>query len=142
MGGGITLSSIGRGMLVFLGVDRGDTAIDLGYLVKKVSHLRIFKDDEKKMNLSIPDIDGEVLVVSQFTLSADCRKGNRPSFDNAEDPLKAKELYEEFVSSLRAGGLKVSTGDFGSDMQVQLTNDGPVTIMIDSRRNRVNDRSQ
>ncbi|HZV47340.1 MAG TPA: D-aminoacyl-tRNA deacylase [Thermodesulfovibrionales bacterium] len=129
---GKAFSKIGNGMLVFLGIEKGDTDADLEYLVKKVSHLRIFEDDQKKMNLSIQDINGEVLIVSQFTLSADCKKGNRPSFDNAEDPLKAKDIYSKFLERLREIGLKVDTGDFGSFMQVHLINDGPVTIMLDS----------
>jgi len=121
-------------MLVFLGIEKGDNDADLEYLVKKVSRLRIFEDDQQKINLSIQDINGEVLIVSQFTLSADCKKGNRPSFDNAEDPLKAKDMYGKCIERLREIGLKVDTGDFGSFMQVHLINDGPVTILLDSRK--------
>jgi D-aminoacyl-tRNA deacylase len=130
---GTVFSSIGRGLLVFLGVGKGDTDADIAYLVRKVSGLRIFGDDNGKMNLSVRDIDGEVLVVSQFTLSADCRKGNRPSFDSAEKPEAAKEMYIRFTQGLEADGIQVATGEFGKFMKVQMINDGPVTIMLDSR---------
>ena len=129
-----TVAKIGKGILVLLGVEKGDTEKDIEYMVKKVSNLRIFEDIREKMNLSIQDIQGEVLVVFQFTLAADCKKGNRPSFDSAEEPARAEDMYIKFIDKLRENGLKVATGEFGAYMQVYLINDGPVTIILDSKK--------
>lgn len=131
---GKVISRIAEGILLFLGIEKGDTDSDIEYLVKKISSLRIFEDENRKMNLSLEDIDGEILVVSQFTLSANCRKGNRPSFDKAELSEKAKEMYLRFIDKLNEKGLRVQTGEFAAFMQVYLINNGPVTILIDSFR--------
>jgi D-tyrosyl-tRNA(Tyr) deacylase len=131
---GRTISRIGPGLLVFLGVEQGDGQLDLEYVAGKVRDLRIFADEHGKMNRSIAESGGAVLVVSQFTLSADCRRGRRPSFDAAAPPEIARALYEAFVSNLRSKDLSVQTGEFQAMMQVELTNDGPVTILLDSRK--------
>jgi len=124
---------IGEGFLVLLGVKKGDTRRDLEYCAKKLVGLRVFKDSEDKMNLSIQDIDGEFLIISQFTLYGDTKKGNRPSFVMAEDPELANTMYEEFLEEVRKiSGKKVEKGVFGADMKVELLNDGPVTILIES----------
>jgi len=130
---GRVCGTIGRGLLVFLGVMRGDTDRDVDYLSKKVTGLRVFPDGDGKMNLSVLDIEGQVLTVSQFTLSANMKKGNRPSFDRAEEPVRANRMYELFIEMLSGAGIKVERGAFGEHMDVSLVNDGPVTIMIDSR---------
>ena len=124
---------IGLGMVVLLGVAPGDTAKDLEYLVKKCATLRIFDDDAGKMNLGPTEVNAEFLVVSQFTLFADCNQGRRPYYGDAAGPELAVPLYEQFVSMLRQQGFTVATGIFGAMMQVALTNDGPVTILLDSR---------
>jgi D-aminoacyl-tRNA deacylase len=123
---------IPRGLVVFLGVGRGDTRADLEYLAEKIINLRIFEDEAGKMNLDIRQAGGEVLVVSQFTLYGDCRKGRRPGFTAAAAPEEAERLYEEFCRFLEQAGLKVATGEFGASMQVEITNDGPVTLMLES----------
>jgi len=131
---GDIVGSICRGVLLFLGIDKGDEEKDIDYLVRKVLNLRIFEDGEGKMNLSVTDTGGDVLVISQFTLSAEYKKGNRPSFDNAEIPSTAEHLYTTFVNKLKKTGIPVSTGRFGAYMKVSLTNEGPVTFLIDSRK--------
>jgi len=124
---------IGQGLVVFLGVANGDMERDAQYLVQKIINLRIFSDSEDRFNLSALDINGELLLVSQFTLLADTRKGRRPSFIEAAPPAQAEELFDCFVAQAQASGLKVATGRFQQYMQVEIHNDGPVTVMLDSR---------
>ncbi|MGK0618704.1 D-aminoacyl-tRNA deacylase [Meiothermus cerbereus] len=129
---GETVGQIGQGLLVLLGVGRGDTPDDAAYLARKIAGLRVFSDEEGKMNLALAEVGGEVLVVSQFTLYGDTRKGNRPSFVGAAPPSEGKRLYERFCDLLTAQGLHVETGVFQAHMEVHLTNDGPVTLWLDS----------
>lgn len=131
---GQVVSSISRGLLVLLGVSEDDTEADVQYLADKTVNLRIFEDSEGKMNLSVNDIDGEILVISQFTLYGDCRKGRRPSFTNAARPEKAIPLYESYIKSLANMGRNPKTGVFQALMDVELINEGPVTILLDSKK--------
>ena len=128
-----TVGQIENGLLVLLGVADGDTETDLRYVLEKTIGLRIFADDEGKMNLSVKDTGGSMLVVSQFTLLADVKKGRRPSFNKAADPAIADEYYQQFVSMAKLQGIPTETGVFAADMQVSLSNDGPVTIIVDSQ---------
>jgi len=131
---GSTVGSIPRGLLVFLGVEKADDKKDADYLVSKIINLRIFKDNEDKFNLSLKDVQGALLVVSQFTLLGDCRKGRRPSFTDAALPDKALDLYDYFITSVAAHNLLVASGEFQAMMDVYLVNDGPVTMLLDSKR--------
>jgi D-tyrosyl-tRNA(Tyr) deacylase len=132
--GGKVKVSINRGLLVLVGVEKGDGATDVEYITSKLVGLRIFDDGEGKMNLSVSEADGSLLIVSQFTLLGDVRKGRRPSFGGAEEPKRAKDLYETLITSVRQEGLMVESGEFQAHMEVGLVNDGPVTILLDSRR--------
>ena len=129
-----TIGAIDHGLLVLVGVEREDGPADVEYIAGKVGDLRVFQDDQHHMNRSVSDVGGSVLIVSQFTLAADCRKGRRPSLDGAAEPDVARPLYEDVVRLLGARGLPVATGEFQADMRVTLVNDGPVTLLLDSRR--------
>ena len=129
------VGSVGKGLLVLLGVEKEDTDRDLEYLLDKVAGLRIFEDEQEKMNLSVADVGGGLLVVSQFTLYGDCRKGKRPSFDKAAGAEMANAYYEKFVAGARSKWLSVGTGKFQAHMLVSLVNNGPVTILLDSKKN-------
>jgi D-tyrosyl-tRNA(Tyr) deacylase len=129
------VAKIGRGLLILLGVGKDDSEEDAKYLAEKISTLRIFEDSASKTNLSVKDVGGTVLVVSQFTLYADCRKGRRPSFTDAAEPEAARRLYARVIELLRNLQVKTAEGVFQASMQVELINDGPVTILLDSKRN-------
>ena len=128
------LGSINKGLNLLIGFSKEDNDEDLLYLRDKIINLRIFEDENDKMNLSLLDIKGDILAISQFTLYGDCRKGRRPNFMNAMGGDEAKALYEEFVKMLKESGLKVETGEFGAHMNVEIENDGPVTILLDSKK--------
>ena len=128
------ICKINQGFLILLGIENSDSQEDVNWLVSKISNLRVFSDDELKMNLSIKDVKGEIIVVSQFTLHAKTKKGNRPSYINAANPEHAKPLYDEFISKLKnESEVNVKSGIFGANMQLAIVNDGPVTIIIDSK---------
>ena len=131
---GKTVSEIGCGWLILIGVSKTDSEQDAKYLAEKTLYLRMFSDNDDKFNLNILDIKGEILVVSQFTLLADSRKGRRPNFQRAAEPNSGKRLYEAYVENLKKSGLKIMTGIFGANMKVRLINSGPVTIIIDSEK--------
>lgn len=131
---GKTTGEVEKGYMVLVGVEQGDGEADMRYCAEKVAGLRVFEDGEGKMNLSVKDVGGAVLAVSQFTLLGDARHGRRPSFSNAARPEEANALYEDFCQALRAAGIHVETGVFQTHMEVSLVNDGPVTILLDSRK--------
>ncbi|KRN54213.1 D-aminoacyl-tRNA deacylase [Carnobacterium divergens] len=130
---GMVVGAISKGLVLLVGINEEDTQEDVDYLVGKITKMRIFEDENEKMNLAITDVAGEILSISQFTLFADTKKGNRPSFIKSARPEQAIPLYEAFNQGLKDMGISVATGEFGADMQVSLINDGPVTIIIDSQ---------
>jgi len=132
---GVQGGEIGTGLVVLLGVGKDDEDADIERLVHKITHLRIFEDADGKINKSITDVSGSLLIVSQFTLYWNCRKGNRPSFENAMPPTEAEEMYDRFVKKIAQTGIPYETGSFGADMKVSLTNDGPVTVWLDTKSN-------
>lgn len=131
---GEIIGETGEGMLILLGIGHDDNKDDADYLAEKIANLRIFRDSEDKMNLSLIDIKGQTLVISQFTIFGDCRKGRRPSFTDASPPETAKELYEYFIEKMKNLGIRTEQGEFGAMMKVSLTNDGPVTFILDSKK--------
>lgn len=138
--GGAIVGNIGPGLLLFLGIERDDNGSEIEALVKKIVELRIFENEANKFDLSIKDIDGELLLVSQFTLCGSCEKGRRPDFFGAAEPFRAKKIYDDFVARLSQEGIKVATGKFGEYMQVKLENDGPVTFMVEKKSTPVGDK--
>ncbi|MGN0107170.1 MAG: D-aminoacyl-tRNA deacylase [Hominilimicola sp.] len=125
---------IDNGFMVLLGVGNGDTDEDMKYIADKIINLRVFSDEKDKMNLSLTDVGGSMLVISQFTLYGDCSHGRRPYFGDAMEPVGANKMYEDFVAYVRGKGIHTETGEFGADMKVSLTNDGPVTIILESKK--------
>lgn len=131
---GNVIGSIGRGFNILLGISKEDTLDDIKYIVDKVTNLRVFEDENDKLNLSLKDVSGEILLISQFTLYGDCRKGRRPNFMNAMGGEEAKELYLKCIEAFKETGLKVECGEFGAHMEVDIQNDGPVTLMLESKK--------